>query len=123
MPELPITCRHVVRTAAKAHECAECRGIIRPRERYNAFDGVWGSKRGWETFRTCTVCEELREELSAGTHPDDGIAFGDLAEVVSGPRTPAPIFNRFLENLESRNGETPWAQEKMVKEIIQKCDS
>ena len=81
MCDLPSVFSDTIRRARKDHKCCECRRIIKSGERYHLSKGCWEHK--WYEFKTCTECDELREELrtACDLYPDEGPAFGELGEL------------------------------------------
>lgn len=49
--------------ARKAHKCGECGGPINPGQRYERVWGIWDGRQ--DTFRTCALCVDLREFVTA----------------------------------------------------------
>lgn len=45
--------------ATKEHRCYECRGIIKPGDRYERVAGKW--EGDFSTFKTCERCCDLRQ--------------------------------------------------------------
>lgn len=67
------------RTAAKAHRCCECHGVITKGEKYEYVSGIWDE--GPNDFKTCAACVETRDEYIAQlTRYDCQPCFGDLFE-------------------------------------------
>jgi hypothetical protein len=77
--------RRDTRTAAKAHQCDECRRAIEKGERYLVAVGIGYDNDHWETWRRCEHCEEVAGWLETVC---GGWIFGqiepDLAEHVIG---------------------------------------
>lgn len=73
--DAPKVCNTTYPTARKEHQCCECGRTIEPGEEYERVDGVWGDH--WDTYKTCTGCRRLRDDLCCG-----GYLFGFLAETV-----------------------------------------
>lgn len=68
--------RDETRKARKEYRCCECAGIIREREKYHIFTGLWDN---WQQYRTCFHCDELRKELVNDGHSDwEDLWFGNL---------------------------------------------
>lgn len=63
--------------ARTPHKCCECRGVIRPGERYEYVRGLWDGR--WSTYRTCADCLHLRCEVGCSCW-----IYGGLADAVSG---------------------------------------
>jgi hypothetical protein len=59
--ELPDVFEEVVRRARKRHRCAECKGLIMPRNYYWESRGLWDGQ--WGTFRTCGSCYVLAHTI------------------------------------------------------------
>ena len=59
------TCWERAVTARTTHACSECRGTIRPGERYEYVFGVWDGKP--LRFRTCADCLSVRDEFFCET--------------------------------------------------------
>ena len=75
--ELPDVFDEKVVKARKEHVCCECKNQIKKGAKYSLFEGHWPDS-GWQRFKTCMECDELRREL---TDPDFGSApFGYLSE-------------------------------------------
>ena len=51
-------------TARKEHRCCECRGPIKPGEKYENAAGKWDGE--FQTFKTCLTCETIRDEYCCG---------------------------------------------------------
>lgn len=64
--------------ARKAHLCCECHSVISTGEKHQLIKGVWDGEFG--TYRTCEICEAVRNEAMAIRRNDEGIAFGCLWE-------------------------------------------
>lgn len=64
--------------ARKEHKCCECRGVIQKGERYQNYAGHWNDS-GFGEFKTCSDCEQLRDDFSVGTCSGEWPAFGDLS--------------------------------------------
>ena len=63
--------------ANKEHVCIECQTPIFKGGHYFMAKGHW-SDSGWQTFKTCVKCEDIRQEVSS---QEWGVpAFGNLAE-------------------------------------------
>lgn len=63
--------------ARKDHKCCECRGVIQKGEQYQNYSGHWNDS-GFATFKTCSDCEKLRDDLSTGSSTGYWPAFGEL---------------------------------------------
>lgn len=61
--------------ARRSHTCCECSETIVPGERYELFKGRWDD--GWETYKTCSVCVRIRDQLCS-----DGFVFRGLREAI-----------------------------------------
>ena len=58
-------CTETFHTARKAHKCCECRGVIKPRQRYERAAGkTCGSM--W-AYATCAECAEIRNAFVCGS--------------------------------------------------------
>jgi len=56
--------------ARKEHRCSECGVVIERREKYCRSSGLWDGR--FETYKTCMVCDDIRQTLFCG-----GV-FGDM---------------------------------------------
>ncbi len=63
--------------ARKEHKCIECLEPIKKGEEYQRCSGLWDG--GFNTYRTCKHCADLRNEIVKNNPYSEGIAFGDLA--------------------------------------------
>jgi hypothetical protein len=57
-------CQLKTRKARKPHQCCECAGTIQPGESYEHAFGQWDGTVS--TFKTCSVCVEIRAKFSCG---------------------------------------------------------
>ncbi len=76
-----VTHKRVV--ARKDHRCCECRRPIKKGDVYWYFAACWPSISGWNSFKTCLRCEEIKSLalLKWPTRdPEDYPAFGELYE-------------------------------------------
>ena len=69
--------RELVRSR-KSRECFECGAEMPVGEPYHRFAGRWGGR--FQTYATCTQCEELRERLAKES--ECCVAFGFIGETV-----------------------------------------
>lgn len=101
-------------TARKRHICGECGLIISPGDKYERAKGVWVG--GFECYKTCPVCAEIRDALFAETR--DAL-FREY------------IFGRVWEDLGKADIElemgdllefTPEAQRKIIDELVEVDD-
>lgn len=80
--EMPILFRQASRVARKEHACVECRNRIEPREKYHDCSGLWVD--GWDSYKICDLCEDLRTRLfsehSPEMFPDEMPGFGYVLE-------------------------------------------
>lgn len=53
-----------LRKARRPHQCCECGGTIQPSEIYEYASGRWEGEIA--TFKTCSVCVEIRAKFSCG---------------------------------------------------------
>ena len=51
--------------ARKQHTCCECGSIIDQDEQHECARGLWDE--GWDTFRTCIACAQIREAAMAAS--------------------------------------------------------
>lgn len=59
MPDIgTITSKHPV--ARKDYKCCECGRLIKKGNKYWYFEAVWLGIDGWDNFKTCLRCENLR---------------------------------------------------------------
>jgi len=84
----PECCSTVTPVARKRHRCCECRGEIRPGEKYERISGVWDGEP--MRFKTCLDCVLLRTELS----DKEGFQFEELWESVTESQDPG-LISRF----------------------------
>lgn len=68
-------------TARKPHQCCECRGTIQPGEIYWIFSGVWEGQG--QSYKFCSDCEALRNEVDEGQLQEDLTCFGSLGESIT----------------------------------------
>lgn len=59
--------------AKRSHTCSECGGKITKSERYERVSAMWSWDKRPETYRTCSLCVEIRTHFSC-----DGWIFGQL---------------------------------------------
>jgi hypothetical protein len=64
------------RVSKKPHRCCECRGTIFYKERYLYCSGVWDSRGA--SYKTCSDCAELRDEINRDNSYEEGVALGEL---------------------------------------------
>jgi predicted metal-dependent phosphoesterase TrpH len=64
--------------ARGTHSCCECGSEISPGEEYQRCKGLWDGE--WSTFKTCSVCEEIRKEAEETL--DYKICFGELYDCI-----------------------------------------
>lgn len=72
----PAAYNEKVRKARKAHLCGDCRGDIKPGERYLYMSGIWEGKP--ENFSRCMDCQHLRCEIKRDTQDDACMFIGGL---------------------------------------------
>jgi hypothetical protein len=72
----PEAFRRIERRARKMHRCCECKGLIRPGERYEYCSGVWDGEGA--SFKTCLDCSEIRQHDLLECAP----CFGELHEAI-----------------------------------------
>lgn len=58
--------------AAKAHQCAECECEITRGVRHEYVKGLWDGQ--WRSYRTCTLCVEIRDHFAC----EDGFLHGEV---------------------------------------------
>jgi hypothetical protein len=63
--------------ARKQHTCCECLEPILQGEVYERCSGLWDG--GFQTFKTCAHCADLRKEAGTGDPWDELPPFGQLA--------------------------------------------
>lgn len=62
--------------ARKAHTCCECQGTIQCGETYEHAKGIWEGEAG--EFKTCHLCDNLRQDVCRDLYEDEYPAFGEL---------------------------------------------
>ncbi len=72
----PACYRETVRKARKRHVCGDCRGEIKPGERYLYMSGIWDGKP--ENFNRCMDCQHLRCEIKRDTGSEACMFIGGL---------------------------------------------
>ncbi len=109
--EYPEWCNCETPTARKQHKCCECRGAIKPGERYHKFVGVWSGE--FESFTRCVDCEAMAEEVNKGRDFDDQITLGGLLEDCS-ERDGDEQLSKMAGIMAKRGAKIPdWASERL----------
>lgn len=107
MCEYPEYANRTQRVARKEHRCCECRGVIKPGEKYSYVFGVWSGDV--MTFKTCPDCNQLRFEYDV-THPnkdlDEMMPFEGLYEWLDGSKS-TELLRRFREIQLRRGAKNP----------------
>ena len=85
--ELPATGTETdkIVVARKDYKCCECKKIIKKGKRYRCFHACWPGIDGWDSFRYCLRCGNLRNLVIKKYPPDqpeEGPAFGELFEYI-----------------------------------------
>jgi hypothetical protein len=75
--ELPNLHEIATPKSRKEHKCYECGGVIQKGEKYQSYSGHWNDL-GFERYKTCCDCAQLRDELCEGRDGDDWPPFGEL---------------------------------------------
>jgi hypothetical protein len=73
--DAPAVYEEVTRRARKQHRCGECRGLIKPGERYEEIRCLWEGQ--WSAHKTCVTCSVIGRTL-LGCY-----GFGGLAKCLS----------------------------------------
>lgn len=111
MCELPEVSSSTHPIARKEHTCCECRGTIKPGERYYKFTGVWDAE--WSTYKTCSDCEEIRDECDEGFCADECTPFGYLDESVDNIGE-VELVKKFLAVKQKRGAPVPNWMKKYI---------
>ena len=74
---MPSFCRQIHRVAKKVHTCTECGGDILPLDVYEHTTGLWDGDI--LTFKTCSQCEQCRDEYIELTRGDRDTDDGDYS--------------------------------------------
>ena len=122
MCEMPTVYQCDRPTARKEHKCYECRGAIRPGEKYRKHHGIWDGQPG--DYKVCDQCEDLRTLVDAGVaHSEDKTAFGQLYETVFESRDLHWI-RAYLSNARARGGQVlEWMTKREAELLANGCDA
>jgi hypothetical protein len=71
--------------ARREHKCCECGTAIATGDIYERDSGLWDD--GYETFKTCIACADLRQEIFARSDEDCWM-YGYLRDDVDCPQSP-----------------------------------
>lgn len=78
--EQPSFCRVRMVVAAKEHVCVECTQPIKKGALHEVIIQKWWPSTMLDTFRTCTMCKEIRDHFSCGRGWLFGHVWSDLEE-------------------------------------------
>jgi hypothetical protein len=93
--------------ARKTHRCCECHGTIQPGELYHRFSGVWDGEA--MTFKTCSDCQQIRNEYNADLDYEDQARFEELWDGVyeSNLNRPRDLAQRMVDVMRKRGANLP----------------
>jgi hypothetical protein len=66
--------------ARKEHKCCECGSVIGVGEKHQLAEGIWNGEFG--RYRTCEICEAVRDKALPDFRNDGGIPLECLWETV-----------------------------------------
>lgn len=116
--ELPKIATETHPTSRKEHKCCECHGIIRRGEKYQRYEGLWDD---WDTYKTCSDCESLRNDIYKTLDVydrEEGIPFALLYDHVFEARNNSEYVKRFVETMQMRGAKIEDWMLKKYQEVL-----
>lgn len=108
--EMPEIYSHKIVFSRKQHKCSECKGKIMITEQYHVHSGKWDGD--FLTFKICSCCTKLRQDIMKSLDSDQCFAFGDLLEDCQ--QSGGEFFKRFVTICSVRGAKIPqWMFDKI----------